>query len=275
MSFAEKMDWQRLFPQADHRFQMLLRPGDAGNFWGRQDGSGQLLAERERWLGEGVERYVAVQAGAEAAAAVGEALEFLAAVGGVAAGFADAGQAAREMEPDWVVLSGEPGAGYPVVGGAVVFPSSWSLIEKLGKPLAEVHGPVPGLQAGLGPSIRTFLDRLVVGASWERLNWGLSANEELNHHPERGLPRLTEAVRLERCWLRLERQFLTRLSGSGAVLFGIRVSVHRLDELAAVPGVAAGVARAVRSMTAEVADYKGLTEARGALCQLLEAVGGV
>jgi dimethylamine monooxygenase subunit A len=271
MALAEKMDWQRLFPQADHRFQMLLRPGDARDFWGRQDGTGRLLAERERWLAENGERYVAVRAGAEGA--LREALFFLGNAAGVVGGFAEVGQAARAVEADWVVLAGELGAGYPIVGGAVVFPSSWSLTEKLGRPLAEVHGPVPGLQAGLGASISTFLDRLVVGASWERLNWGLSGNEELNHHPARYLPGLTEEVRLERCWLRLERQFLTRLGGSGAVLFGIRVSVHRLDELVVVPGVAVGLVRALRSMTAEVAEYKGLTAARGVLCRLLGEVG--
>lgn len=240
---------------------MLLRPVQARDFWGRQDETGKVLAERARWLNEGKENYVAcLPAGAEAMA---EALEFMAGAAGDGGDF---------LEPDWVVLSGEAGAGYPMVGGAVVFPSSWSLPEKLGKPLAEVHGPVPGLQENLGRSISRFLDRLAVGASWERLNWGLSANGELNHHPRRGLPGLTGEATLETTWLRLERQFLTRLPVSGAILFGIRVTVHRLDELALQPRVASGLAGALSTMTREVAAYKGLTEAGGVLSRMLEQV---
>lgn len=266
------MDWQRLFPEGEHRFQMLLRPGVTAAFWRPQDDTGQVLAERGRWLDEEAEDYVAgLTAGA---AGIEEALEFMAAAAGVGGGLQDPLQAAREVEPDWVVLDGGVGLGYPVVGGAVVFGSSWSLPEKLGLPLAAVHGPVPGLQESVGASITRFLDRLAVGASWERLNWGLSANAELNHHPRRVLPGLTREATLETTWLRLERQFLTRLAVSGAILFGIRVSVHRLGELALVPGVASGLARSLATMTAEVAAYKGLTEAGSVLSRLLERVAG-
>lgn len=265
MCFAGEMDWSRLFPLAEHRFQMHLRTGQAEGFWGQQDATGGLLAERKRWVEAEVERYVLVGAGGEAV--LEEALTWMAGAAGVVGGLASAVEAAQRLEPDWVVLTG--GAGFPVLGGAVVFPSSWALEEKMGQPLAMVHGPVPGLQAELGGAIHTFLERLKVGASWERLNWGLSGDDELNHHPCRGPRGLGERVALTAAWLRLERQYLTRLERTGAVLFGIRVSVHRLDELARVPGVAEGLACALETMTPEVAAYKGVAKQRAELSAAL------
>jgi dimethylamine monooxygenase subunit A len=197
---------------------------------------------------------------------------------------ADAGAAAEALdwmqafsaqpEPDWVLLSSGQGSEPAVLGGEVVFPSSWSLPEKAGLPLSAVHGPVPGLQAAIGAGIGTFLARLAAGACWQRENWGLSADAELNHHPALNRPRLQPGAGLEQTWLRLEHQFLTRLPRTGALLFGIRVTLHRLDHVAAQPAVAPRLARALRTLPAPMAEYKGLSAARPALLQALEQLPG-
>ncbi|TDU81102.1 uncharacterized protein DUF3445 [Prosthecobacter fusiformis] len=250
-------DWQRLFPTVDHRFQMGLRVGDAADFWSVQDVSGEVRQQREKWLAEAPDLY-SVQL-PEASVAMEEARGWIR-------------QQASQCEPDWVLLSegvlNEP----HVLGGEVVFPSSWSLPEKLGLPLSAVHGPVPGLEAELGKSIQVFLSRIQPDLAWERDNWGLSADAELNHHPSRRLPGLTEAARLDSTWLRLERQFLTRLPVSRALLFGIRVSNHRLDGLVTLPGVVAGLLKSLETMEPTVADYKGLAKSRASLIRDLEGL---
>lgn len=250
-------DLMRLFPAAGHRLQMSLRLGDKEGFWGRSAAAEAVLAERRRWLAELPERHLRVLP--EGAAAVAEAVRYLTGTDATPL------EAAALLEPDWVVLAGEEGRGHVLLGGAVVFPSGWALEEKIGRPLAEVHAPVPGLQSSLGAQIDTFLGRLAPGAAWERDNWGLSADPGLNHHPALPVRRLGAQATLAATWLRLERQFLTRLPETGAVLFGIRVTNHRLDALAELPGVAPRLAHALDTMTAEVARYKGLEEARGAV----------
>jgi dimethylamine monooxygenase subunit A len=261
-----KIDWRRLFPDADHRFQMLLRPGDTAGFWQPGPSSQELLAERRRWLDHDPGLYLgALPQGRDA---ITEALGFMAAAAGCGP-LADARQAAASLDPDWVVLSGEERDGFPVWGGAVIFPSSWSLPEKLGLPMFAVHAPVPGLEENLGHSIQVFLARMKAGAPWERFNWGLSASPELNQHPARDVPGPGSSATLESTWLRLERQFLARLPATAAILFGIRVSSHPLVEIARQPGAAAGLARALASMDAEVARYKGLVDARQGLVRLL------
>lgn len=292
-------DWRRLFPEADYRFQMSLRPGDEAGFWQAGPDAGTILRERRRWLEGKAERFAACLP--EGASCVGEAIEHLsryagngaralaselggdapasaqghdrASAGGLAAPVTASRLIAlgRQVEPDWVVLSPDAGRDFPIVGGVVVFPSSWALAEKLGRPLHEVHAPAPGLNAALGKSISTFLSRLQPGAAWERENWGLAADDALNHHPDVSHARLDGSARLHTTWLRLERQILLRLAGTGAILFGIRISNHRLDALAAIPGLAARLSRALMTMPEEIARYKGLTEARLPLAISLSA----
>lgn len=255
---AEKA-WRRLLPDADYRLPMNLRAGDAARFWRYSEEAGAVIAERRRWMEAEPERYFGwVPDSAEPAA---EAVAWLAAVTGQA--FAGSAEAACGVEPDWAVLSGEATLGFPVLGGAVVFPSGWALEEKLGRPLAAVHAPVPGLETALGAQIGTFLARIAPGAAWERDNWGLSADPALNQHPSRPIRRMTAGATLAKTWLRLEQQFLTRLPQSGAILFGIRVTNHRLDQLVAeFPAVGPRLARALATMPDQLAAYKGLAPAR-------------
>lgn len=254
-------DWLHLFPAADHRLKMSLRPGNWEQFWGHSAEAEAVLAERCRWLAASPERHLCLLP--EVDEALPEATTHMTG----AAMTAEA--AAVAVEPDWMILAGDASRGHPLLGGAVIFPSGWALEKKLGRPLAEVHAPVPGLQSGLGGQIGTFLSRLVPGAAWERDNWGLSADDHLNHHPAQPHRPLDETATLASTWLRLERQFLARLPESGAILFGIRVTNHRLDRLVEIPGIAERMARALETMDAEVAHYKGLHRARGTLLREL------
>lgn len=263
-------DWLRLFPEAGHRWQMHLRPGHAARFWGDADLS--RLAERRHWLGTLAERFI--QCLPEGEAAVAAALAWLNETTGLQPALRSLQDAAGRLEPDWLVLSADPTDGHRLLGGVVVFPSSWSLEAKLGRPLAEVHASVPGLQSELGRGIDSFLARLKPGDVWERDNWGLSADAELNHHPQRELPELGDDANLVTTWLRLETQFLTRLSTVPALLFGIRLRLYRLDALAAEPGLAARIATSLESMPEAVAAYKGLAAARLPLVKALRACDG-
>lgn len=248
-------DWKRLFPDADFRLPMGLRAGDAAAYWSSWDATGNLSAERQQWLSESPQWYCGCLP--EAGLAMLEAQSWMR-------------QWSAAPEPDWVLLSAETMDEPRVLAGEVVFPSSWSLPEKLGKRMSEVHGPVPALQSEIGAGIQTFLSKIAVGAAWERENWGLSADEELNHHPLSALKGLTSQARLETTWIRLEHQFLTRLPETKSLLFGIRVNHFRLDQVAADAGAARGIVRALETMSEAMARYKGLAEARASLIRQMQ-----
>jgi len=276
------LDPRRLFPEGDYRFHLGLRTGDATAFFGPAEQPAALLAERCRWLDEAPEQYAAcLNEGGEL---LDETIELAVSWGvstlrGLLPGVRSAGdrlrpaercvEVARRWAPDFLLLHRGSDHTFRLVGGAVCFPSSWALQDKLGLPVAKVHGVVPGLNAALGRQIDRFLDRLAPGAAWERENWGLSRDAELNHHPRRTLPRLDAGVSLDTAWLRVEHQAFVRLPRTGGLLFGIRLSLHPLRALATDPIAKQGLVRALATMPDEVARYKGLSEARAALLRAL------
>jgi hypothetical protein len=245
---------------------MNLRPGDAAGFFAPSPGGEEALALRGALLDSEPGHYSLVPA--SDSGSVREALAWLGTLGGRKFdGILDAG---RSLEPDWVLLCRGDAAVPRVEAGVVCFPSHWSLPEKAGLPMTEVHAPVPGFNADLGTKTNTFLDRLAPGAAWERENWGLSADEELDHHPRLHPPKLTGTESPDRIWIRLEQQLLVRLSGS-SILFGIRVTSHRLDHLCDGDlELRPRIARALRSMPEEAAHYKGLSGARSGILRELE-----
>ena len=139
----------------------------------------------------------------------------------------------------------------------------------MGKPIDFIHGVVPGLNPAVGMHIQGFLRKLKPGIAWLRHNWGLSRSPEFNQHPTRSLPRLTSDLASNEVYLRIEHQALVALPPNG-VLFGIRITVHPLSEVLAEPAAAAGLARALRTMTEAMAQYKGLAVARVRLLAMLE-----
>jgi hypothetical protein len=176
-------------------------------------------------------------------------------------------------EPDFLLLCLGPDAAVRLVGGCVCFPSSWSLEEKIGKPIELVHDVVPGLNSSIGPQIHSFLTKLKPDIAWLRSNWGLSRSPELNQHPSRNLHRLDETVSLEDVWLRIENQALVALPLSKGVLFGIRLDIRPLATVCQNQEFARRLARALRTMPEEMARYKGLDRARARLLTLLPGAG--
>lgn len=248
------------------RFHMGLRPGDAVGFFQPSPSGTMLLGERRRWLNETPGRYASALPGAEPVLA-----EFGRAASGwlgdpalAISGSADAQILAfgRHLEPDLLFLLPSEDGLWRLCAGAVCFPSSWALEEKMGRPLSAIHEPVPGLNTALDRHIATFLGRLEPKAAWERSNWGLSADNELNRHPARGLGRLESTASLDSVWLRVEHQLLLRLSATGGLVFGIRLEIVPLSGLMGDTGARVALASALDSMPEPVADYKGVSRIR-------------
>lgn len=252
-----------LFPDEEHRFRLGLRRGDAAAFFaGTADGP-RLLAERSHWLDTFPGRHAALRPEGEPlraafAALVGEPED---------ATVADLG---RRLEPDFLLLAPAGSGEHVLLGGALCFPTGWALEAQVGRPLEAIHGVVPGLNDALAGAIRRFMAGLRPGGAFLRANWGLAATAELNLHPELSRPRLASPFDPSRVWLRVERQLLAGLTEDGGLLFGIRVECHPLEEAVGDPAVRTGLGRALRSMSAPVAAYKGIEPVRTALLRWLE-----
>jgi hypothetical protein len=272
------MNLDNLFPDEDYHFQVRFDRGTAATFFAPTAAHANLLQERQAWLRDQPAMHAALLP--EAGPLLGETLKLaqttgtLSDVSGSPSWLSDSSLAGclelgRHWEPDFLLLRSDPELGVRLLGGCVCFPSSWSLTEKIGKPIEAIHDVVPGLNQSIGPQIHTFLSRLRPGIAWLRANWGLSRSRELNQHPARRLPALDADVSLEEVWLRIEQQALLALPDSGGILFGIRIEVHSLTGIRQDRSLASRVARAIRSLPEPMARYKNISTARDSIVRFL------
>jgi len=185
--------------------------------------------------------------------------------------------AGRLVQEDLCLLRLTPDG--PVLDAAVLcFPSRWSLVEKLGQPLAMIHTRVPFYADRLAKPVDRLMPNLRDRKMVVRLNWGITDDPALyaesrkfrrEHNPD-----VTAENAGEKIWLRVERQTLRLLPASGAVLFGIRTHLYTVGRLAADPQVAADLASAVRGLPAEMALYKSIPPFREALLGYLDMKSG-
>ena len=179
--------------------------------------------------------------------------------------------AARLVQEDLCVLVRDDLA-WRLVAGCVCFPSRWSLREKLGATVAEIHRRVPGFDEALARPTATVFDRLRVERPVWRLNWTLLDTPELHVGPgARGRDLVGTADLGDALWFRVERQTLRRLERTGAIVFTIRTTVRPLEEVvAATFGFADALRRTLATVDEDVARYKGWTSL---LAPLLEWLG--
>jgi dimethylamine monooxygenase subunit A len=183
--------------------------------------------------------------------------------------------AGRLVQEDLCVMQrGE--AGYRLVAAVLCFPAHWRLADKLGRPLELIHAPVPGFGERLAAPVDRFFGKIQVERPVWRVNWSLVDTPALFLPPEhRGHPREIAAARAgEELWLRLERQTLRRLPGSGDVVFGIRTYVEPLAEAIESPEAAQALAARVREMPEPMARYKSILRIREPLLAWLDARAG-
>ena len=176
--------------------------------------------------------------------------------------------AGRLVQEDLCVIDADGPA--PVLAAAVLCaPSRWVLGEKIGRPLADVHGPVPLYAERLSGPVDRFMRALRESRVVERLNWSVLDNGALfqlgGKHRTEVDPSITAANAAARLFVRVERQTLMRLPRTGAVLFVIRVHSYPLGRVLAVPGAAGALAAAIRALPDSIAAYKSMARFRGAL----------
>ncbi|CDX11338.1 conserved hypothetical protein [Mesorhizobium sp. ORS 3324] len=172
--------------------------------------------------------------------------------------------------------------GWRLAAGSLCFPSSWSLQEKFGKPLQQIHAPVPGFGPGTRPA--DIINRMfegLQGQAVERFNWSIQAGDAL-YHPLSNGERVDRATNRPtrfsdgdinaHAFIRVERQTLRKLPVSRDILFTIRIHLDPLAVLVRHPDratLAASFADQLNALDQAQLDYKGLTADRDRLVSYL------
>lgn len=185
--------------------------------------------------------------------------------------------AGRLVQEDLCLMQAT-GDTWTLVGASLCFPTRWKLGEKIGRPLAEIHQPVPGFAPTLGQPVERFFNRLAPGKGVWRANWGLIDDPALfqpaGHFRGAVNPAITSANAGETVWLRVERQTLLRLPGSGDILFTIRILQETLGRTAASPRRASRLAQLIGSMPEDLKRYKSIPPFEKAVQDYLRRAAG-
>ena len=160
----------------------------------------------------------------------------------------------RYVQEDLLLLDGD----LRLVAGQLCFANAWCLDEKLGLPLTAVHAPVPGYAEQLASPVEKLLARLKPERPVWRVNWGLRPTPQLDQTSRHAMwvERVKAGCRLDDCWLRVERQTLSKLERTGHVLFTIHTYQEQVGNLA--PSQREVVAAVVRATPMETRRYKGI-----------------
>jgi dimethylamine monooxygenase subunit A len=153
-------------------------------------------------------------------------------------------------------------------------PTFFTAEEALGKPLAGLHGPVPGFAEQLLSRVERIFDNLPADQVLERRNWTVVNSAELflpHSAPVRErVGDIDLAAAGDTLHLRVERQTIRRLPG-GAVIFTIRVWRDPLASLRADPVLLTAFAKAWREAPQAFREYKGLARYDALVERFLES----
>ncbi len=159
---------------------------------------------------------------------------------------------AVQAQEDFSVWAAAEGGGEYQALIHASYPQHWRPLEKIGRPFAEVHAPVAGIEA-LNPTVPKLLATILSRGPFVRFGWGVNAPQRLGHHPALTQP----GVEAKGWHLWVERQTLSGFSQAGGALFTIRPYAYALTQILGAERAAA-LADALRSMTPQQAAYKGL-----------------
>ncbi|KAI6093420.1 hypothetical protein F4821DRAFT_80861 [Hypoxylon rubiginosum] len=157
-------------------------------------------------------------------------------------------------------------------------PSGFDPAAKIGKLLKDIHGPVPSYEK-IGPSMERYFSRLEVGKSACRVNWSVTTNPVLfnvsgNHVNEGDQVEEDMDIDIDKAYVRMELQTLTRMPKTRAILFSFKTYLCPVKEIKA-EGLGADLADAIEGLKRGNAPgmwvYKGGIRWGKSVCEYLRS----
>ena len=186
-------------------------------------------------------------------------------------------RAASLVQEDLVLMRKDEQRGWHLGAASLSFPSSWTLLEKFGRSMDEIHAPVPDFGAGTRNAglITRMFDNLRLDRPVWRMNWSLQPDGNLYHplasHQKGAL--YTDGDIAEQSYVRVERQTLRKLPGSGDILFTIRIHLDPIKALKKHPecrAVSEAFSRQLEALNPAQLHYKGIMAIRERLIEALK-----
>ena len=162
---------------------------------------------------------------------------------------------------------------YRLIAASLCFPARWRLADKLGRPMAEIHRPVPGFNDRLARPVDRFFAGIREDQTYLRLNWSVIDDPTLFQAEGHGRgafdPSITLDDVIDRLHIRVERQTFVRLPETDVLVFGIKTVVDPISVLVDRPDLAAAMLGSLEGMPADMRAYKSMAPFAEALAAWL------
>lgn len=181
----------------------------------------------------------------------------------------------QNIEEDFIILLKDPlresekdGSEYFFKGGVFAFAAGFAPSDRFNMPLSFVHHPIPGYESKLKLSMNRFFDRVSPGQYVTRMNFSVQTHDRFyvdDQNKSHNLKEGEETVVFKKEDLdfdnqvhyRSERQTLTKLPKTGAVVFTIRTFLIPMSKLKLEgPEVSERFIGAIKGFPDDIADYK-------------------
>jgi len=253
-----------------HRFGTDFGNGDADRqFFPRDQEAARYLGEKARVLESYPERNASDVRDAVDAAALTSAhawlVSTLRAEGHGEPSALTLTELGRQLCEDFAVIRREPAGADRVVFVHACFPGGWRPEHVVGHSFVQVHAAVPGFET-VAVKAPHLVSAMVSRGPYVRFVWTITADDELDHHPEQGR-RAAWSSDTPRAFLRVERQVTVPLSNASASVFLIRTYLYDFEALSAEQRRI--LASALAQMPPEVVRYKRLDSALPRALELL------
>ncbi|KAJ5682881.1 hypothetical protein N7462_006046 [Penicillium macrosclerotiorum] len=150
---------------------------------------------------------------------------------------------------------------YYLAASASLFPTGWTVEERIGWTISQLHGPVPLWHQQVANSVSKFLARLTPNSPMERSNYFIEVKRpdedlfEILYRPKGLCEKEIIDPSPEEIIIRRERQTFRRMPRTGTILFGVKTYLTTLDQLPMQE--LENLAKEMKSWPDYVGDYKG------------------
>lgn len=134
----------------------------------------------------------------------------------------------RTLQQDICVLQ-KKDTEHVLTAAILCFPASWTLSEKAGKPLSDIHAPVDTYTVDMAKRVQRMFDSVRSEQPLWRNNWLGYENPDLHQPRSESDPRVQAGPLNEAPYIRAERQCILRLPDTQALVFTIHTYVVKSE----------------------------------------------
>ncbi|KAF9001931.1 hypothetical protein BDQ17DRAFT_1243749 [Cyathus striatus] len=150
---------------------------------------------------------------------------------------------------------------YHLTAGVSCSAVGWNMSSKIGRPLHQIHGPVPFYEEKLRNSMDRYFAKMPCNKPIQRGSWGLEIGQPLYLQPddEHFAIRETqpENLKLDDIYLRVDWQTLRRLPKSQAIVFNFKALFTPVTSFRHEPYIPRLLLKVLREGPKKIKDYKG------------------